>query len=131
MKQFTCNICGKEFSRYCANARGKHIFCSRECYDQWQRLYHIKEQHPRWKNGITIVNGYRWVLCGNNRYEMEHRQVMESVLARKLNDDEVVHHINGDTLDNRHENLQLMTRTTHMLHHEIPAIGRAHKKKAI
>jgi hypothetical protein len=42
-----------------------------------------------------------------------HRHLMEQHLGRKLGSDEVVHHINGDILDNRVENLQLMTRSQH------------------
>ena len=43
----------------------------------------------------------------------EHRYVMETFLGRKLNKEEVVHHINHIQNDNRIENLQVMDRIEH------------------
>ena len=53
----------------------------------------------------------------SNNYIYEHRLVMENKLQRYLGKNEVVHHINGNTLDNRLENLALFTRSKHASMH--------------
>ena len=40
---------------------------------------------------------------------LEHRIIMEKHLGRYLTDEEVIHHINGDTSDNRLGNLELFS----------------------
>lgn len=48
----------------------------------------------------------------------EHRFIMENNIGRKLDKNEIVHHVNGDSHDNRIENLQVMSRAEHArLHH--------------
>lgn len=42
-----------------------------------------------------------------------HRYMMEDLLGRKLSKDECVHHKNGNKLDNRYSNLELMKDTEH------------------
>jgi DNA-binding transcriptional ArsR family regulator len=46
-------------------------------------------------------------------YILQHRYVMSRHLGRPLEKYEVVHHINGDTRDNRIENLRLMKHGEH------------------
>lgn len=50
-------------------------------------------------------------------YVLYHRVIMENRLNRILNPDEVVHHINGDTFDNRIANLELVTKSAHSSMH--------------
>ncbi len=47
-----------------------------------------------------------------------HKQIMEAHIGRRLNDDEVVHHINHCKSDNRIENLKLMRRSDHISLHK-------------
>lgn len=78
-----------------------------------------------WKGG-TVVDDAGYVLVkqdGHPRakkhggYVREHILVMESIIGRHLEPDEVVHHINGIKNDNRPENLMVMTKAEHTAHH--------------
>lgn len=76
------------------------------------------KDHPNWRKGETITPcGYREVPVigykGNHRYRSEHRTLVEQAIGRELSAKEVVHHINEDKLDNRLENLAVLTRSEH------------------
>jgi hypothetical protein len=79
------------------------------------------ENHPKWKGGFWISkSGYKVlqnVKETNRAKEFEHRRILEKKLGRKLNSNEITHHINGNKLDNRPENLELMTRAEHINEH--------------
>jgi hypothetical protein len=53
----------------------------------------------------------------NGKKTGEHRWIMEETLGRKLLPDEVVHHIDGDRLNNAPSNLRVMSRAEHTRQH--------------
>jgi len=71
--------------------------------------------------GLKVVPKHRCVtstgyieLVIDGKEILEHRYVMEQHLGRKLESDEIVHHINEDKKDNRVENLKIVTRAEHV-----------------
>lgn len=97
-----CITCGKEFPHRPSEDKNgyKHKYCSRKCYIPTERGQAISF------DGYYVINGKK-----------VHRMIMEEHIGRKLLSSEIVHHINENKLDNRLENLQLMTRVEHNKHH--------------
>lgn len=101
-----CQQCGKEFHRR-SGGIGKGTFCSVACRTANRR-----------PDRYVDVHGYAWIWREDGRRVSEHRWLTEQRIGRPLRRDEHVHHINGDKLDNRPENLQVLSHTEHMrLHH--------------
>jgi hypothetical protein len=81
--------------------------------------------HPRWNEGRMVTEeGYVKVRVGTvhpladaNGYCYEHTLVATAALGRHLSPDETVHHRNHDKLDNRWENLEILTRSAHAVEH--------------
>lgn len=72
----------------------------------------------------STIGGYRYLhlpwhrLARTGGQVAEHRMAAEIMLGRPLEPGEVVHHINGDTTDNREENLIVFASAgDHARHH--------------
>jgi len=116
-KYIECIECGKEVWRK-PSKQSKKTFCSHECYAEYKKT--LKgERSSNWKGG-KVKNGKYFYVYGPNHpnatklgYVAEHRLVVERSLGRQLERWEDVHHINGDTEDNRIGNLEVITHINH------------------
>ena len=93
------------------------------------------------KGHITTWSGYRMIrkpehpFSDSKGYVREHRLVMEDYLGRYLEEDECIHHIDGNKSNNSIENLELMLIEEHVKLHHTGKEGRGQdlrpRKKAL
>lgn len=137
-----CEWCGEPFiKRFSKTSResnkkfAKRRFCSIPCRLEWQRDWYINdnpikyfdnsgENNPmygKYKNdleGKQRKDGYKRINLNGKRI-LKHRYLMEENLGRKLKEDEIVHHKDGDNTNNDISNLEVITQSEHCRKHSI------------
>ena len=116
----SCDYC-KEIIVRNANEliRRKLHFCNQDCFNKYFSERRKGHNSTSWKNGRHIAkDGYVFIYKpeyskSKSDYVLEHRYIMSEHLGRKLEADEIVHHLNGVRHDNRIENLMVVSRKTH------------------
>ena len=112
-----CGLCKKEIKVPCSrlkqNKKGV-IYCNHKCQSQamktgiatygFKKRVKNKDYKKNYKYKVKTIRGIR---------VYEHRWIMEQSIGRKLNSKELIHHINGDTKDNRIENLMIVNNVSH------------------
>jgi|SRR3989344_6778541 len=108
-----CSNCRKDLYRTpndFLKSKSGLFFCDRSCHASWtNKTLRIGKNHPNWLTGVST---YRRLLLEN----------AEEVKCENCNfSDErvlVVHHKDGDRMDNELSNLELLCRNCHYLKHE-------------
>lgn len=124
--KIACKYCKTIFK---ASPSKKRIFCSRKCSTKgrgngsgrgWKRNNPFGKKALHWKGGRVLINGCPYVYkpkhphTFNGRYVKESRLLMEKEIGHLLQKSEVVHHKDGNPLNNNVSNLVVCkTRGTH------------------
>lgn len=121
-RQNVCPKCGETY-----NPTGTdQIYCSRKCYGLDRR----GDKHHRYKGGNISPIGYKRICVGGILMH-EHRYVVENHLGRKLVKGEVVHHKDGNRLNNSIDNLEVViNQSEHVKLHCLRFRSETHKECA-
>ena len=123
-----CRRCNTKF--LASHKAGK--FCSISCFLVGNKFTQgIRYKRKNRPEKIT-QHGYYWILSPGHPKALkdripEHRAIMEKRLKRPIADHEHVHHINGNRLDNRLENLVVLTKSQHNSVHKSEEVKHRHR----
>ena len=87
------------------------------------RQMKLCDRNPNWKDGIVHSGGYIHIykpdhyFCNSRGYVKEHRLKYEEYHNCCLLKWAIIHHRNGDRMDQKNENLEVMTQNKHMSLH--------------
>ena len=103
-----CVVCNADF-RVPTYRKQTAKYCSRSCLAK----EHLEQfSHLRFQPSDKPKHTYKTITV-NGKQVRVHRYVMEQYLCRKLESWEHVHHINGNSHDNRLENLAVLSNAAH------------------
>lgn len=112
----TCKYCNKELPERKPSEKG--LFCNRRCYFLWKKGVLLGARKER-----VLISNYYYIMnpaherANKKGYIPEHVAIMEELIGRHLNPEEIVHHIDHNSLNNNLDNLQLMTAHDHLSYH--------------
>jgi len=115
---FSCPLCNGEVERILKDGL-KQQRCSHKCYAAArERRGPYKSKIISKKYVYLYMPDHPHAIGTKKLYVAKHRLVMESFLGRYLEEDEVVHHKDENTMNNEIKNLQLMKASEHATYHK-------------
>lgn len=83
-----------------------------------------RDGHARIRN---VKGKEYWYICKDRKPIFLHRILASKMLGRPLNFTDIVHHIDGNSLNNQKKNLVVTTRSQHMGYHREQCIANLHQ----
>jgi hypothetical protein len=139
MIEINCRQCGAPKKVYPANTIGKKHgnFCNKDCLGKFRTAHLLGDLAAHFKTGARRDRSYIRVHANwhpardKSGYVSLHRLIAEARLGRFLNDDEIVHHADGNPLNNHWDNLEVMTQSDHAKEHKINGrFSKIHQREA-
>ncbi len=120
-----CEECGKIQQRYPSGLKNRKYgtFCDRHCLGKFRSRVLVGDYAAHWKSGYKKCRDYVRVPASwhprkdKKGYCYLHRVIVESKIGRFLEEDEIVHHKDGNPLNNHWDNLEHMTQADHAREH--------------
>lgn len=115
-----CAQCGKQIRVERGQVRERN-FCNKKCFGKYRSEHLTGDKAAHWKGGERVVSNRVMVLAPDNPmahvngYVYRYRLVAAEKLGRLLREDEVVHHIDGNTMNDDPGNLLVVTQREHVI----------------
>jgi hypothetical protein len=141
-----CKECGKERSvgrRLCTACNSKRVtsygrytwkkvcIACDELYDAWRKDQDLCRECNLEKNRLKSLNkATNTYIFSTKIGRTEHRDIVESILGRKLHTNEVIHHLDDNTKNNELTNLIVLSRGKHASLHSFLDLQRVILEKS-
>lgn len=120
-----CTECGSGLNRFPSKVVGRKfgVFCSKLCLGAFRSKKLTGDMAANFKAGSKRDRNYirvhaQWHPFRDNRgYVSLHRLILESRLGKFLPEELVVHHLDGNSMNNHWDNLQAISQAEHARGH--------------
>lgn len=126
LKEMICEKCAGPYTIKHRNVKKRKTSLCPKCLDEFVTERLVAGNKGRASDFIISTRGYKYLRDYEEKhgYKFYHRKAVEDFIGRKLLKSDVVHHIDGDRLNNEIDNLFLTNlKGHHKAHSSLDQIG--------